>query len=808
MKDRVQAAVIGGGVVGASVLYHLTKAGWRDVVLIERSELTSGSTWHAAGGMHTLNSDPNVAKLQSYTIALYRELEEISGQSCGIHLTGGIMLAGTPERLDYLKVAQSKNRLLGLETEFISLDEAEAIFPIMDKRHFLGALYDANEGHVDPSGVTNAYAKAARLQGAEIYRHTPVVELSPTPEGGWLVVTDKGTIHAEQVVNAGGLWARELGRMVGLELPLLAMEHQYIVTDDMPEVAAHGRELAHCIDFEGEAYMRQEGRGMVLGTYERAGVPWARARTPMDFGHELLQPDLDRIAPSLEVAFEHFPALGNAGIKRTINGPFVFAPDGNPVIGPVRGLPGYWLATGVMAGFSQGGGVGLTLANWMVEGDPGMDVFAMDNARFGAWADRAYTHAKVQENYSRRFSITFPNEELPAAREQRTTPVYKELSAAGAVWGATYGLEQALWFSPEGQEQRETPSFRRSNAFDPVAAEVQACREGVGLFETSGFAKYQVTGKDSEAWLDSLLAGRLPKAGRIALTPMLAPDGRLRGDFTVARADRETFNIFGSGPSEGFHLRWFESRMNGAEVTVEAQGDNLVGFMIAGPKSRELLSRLAEGDVSANAFPFLSFARLHVAGVPTLVGRISFTGDLGYELWVAPEDQPRLLAELRSHGEDLGLRLFGSRALDSMRLEKGYGGWLREYSVDDEPYEAGLGRFVALGKGDFVGRAAAERTKAEGPKRRLVTLLVKTDDADAWGDEAVWHDGQVVGNVTSGGYGHFVRQSIALAYVPAELAANGASKEASFEVEILGERRPARLTASPPFDPSGARMRS
>ncbi len=803
MKDRVQAAVIGGGVVGASVLYHLTKAGWRDVVLIERSELTSGSTWHAAGGMHTLNSDPNVAKLQSYTIALYRELEEISGQSCGIHLTGGFMLAGTPERLDFLKLAQSKNRLLGLDTHFISIDEAEKLLPIMDKRHFLGALYDANEGHVDPSGVTNAYAKAARLGGAEIYRHTPVVELSRAPDSGWLVVTEKGMIHAEHVVNAGGLWAREVGRMVGLELPLLAMEHQYIVTDDMPEVIEFDGELAHCIDFEGEAYMRQEGKGMVLGTYERAGVPWSPETTPWDFGHELLQPDLDRIAPSLEVAFEHFPALGRAGIKQTINGPFVFAPDGNPVIGPVRGLPGYWLATGVMAGFSQGGGVGLALSNWMVHGDPGMDVFAMDNARFGAWADRAYTHAKVQENYSRRFRITFPNEELPAARPLIKTPVYDALDAAGAVWGATYGLEQALWFHPDGPGHTETPSFRRSNAHAPVGEEVRACRTGVGLFETSGFAKYKVTGADAEAWLDRLLAGRLPKVGRIALTPMLAENGTLRGDFTVARADTESFWIFGSGPSQGFHLRWFEGQKNGADVSVEAQGTALVGFMLAGPKSRDLLARLAEKDVSANAFPFLSFARMTVASVPAMVGRISFSGDLGYEIWVAPEHQPALLAALRAQGADLGLRLFGSRALNSMRLEKGYGGWLREYRVVDEPYEAGLGRFVALNKGDFVGRAAAERTKAEGPKRRLVTLLVDADGADAIGDEAVFQNGALVGNVTSGGYGHFVGKSIALAYVPADRAVDGAS----FEVEVLGELRPAALTAAALFDPDGQRMR-
>jgi dimethylglycine dehydrogenase len=543
---------------------------------------------------------------------------------------------------------------------------------------------------------------------------------------------------------------------------------------------------------------------MVLGTYERAGVPWSPESTPVDFGHELLQPDLDRIAPSLEVAFRHFPALERAGIKRTINGPFVFAPDGNPVIGPVRGLPGYWLATGVMAGFSQGGGVGLTLAHWMVDGDPGMDVFAMDNARFGAWADTAYTHAKVQENYSRRFRITFPNEELPSGRPVRTTPVHEELDAAGAVWGATYGLEQALWFHPDGPGHVETPTFRRSDAHGPVGEEVRACRTGVGLFEASGFAKYRVTGRDAESWLDRLLAGRLPLTGRIALTPMLAENGKLRGDFTVARAEPETFYMFGSGPSENFHLRWFEAHRNGEDVTVEALGTGLVGFMLAGPRSRDLLARVAQGEVSANAFPFLSFARMTVAGAPALVGRISFTGDLGYEIWVAPEHQKTLLAELRAQGADLGLRPFGGRALNAMRLEKGYGAWLREYTVDDTPFEADLGRFVALAKGEFVGRAAAQRAKDEGAKRKLVTLLVDARDADAGGDEAVWHGGEVVGAVTSGGYGHHVDRSIALAYVPVDLARDGTE----FEVEILGERRPAVLTAAAPFDPAGERLRS
>jgi dimethylglycine dehydrogenase len=338
VKSHVQVAVIGGGVVGCSVLYHLTKAGWRDVVLLERDELTSGSTWHAAGGMHTINGDPNVAKLQAYTINLYKEIEQISGQSCGVHITAGIMLAATKERFEFLKMMRSRGRYLGLDMEMISVDEAARRFPLMDKKHFIGALYNTLEGHVDPSGVTHAYAKAARVQGAEVYRFTRVKDLKQRPDGTWDVITDKGNLHAEHVVNAGGLWARECGRMVGLELPLLAMEHQYIISDDIPEVAASPTEMLHVIDFDGEIYMRQEGKGMLMGTYERAGVPWSERETPWNFGHELLPNDLERIAPSLEVGFEHFPKIGQAGIKRVVNGPFTFAPDGNPLVGPIRGL--------------------------------------------------------------------------------------------------------------------------------------------------------------------------------------------------------------------------------------------------------------------------------------------------------------------------------------------------------------------------------------------------------------------------------------------------------------------------------------
>ena len=803
MKTHTRAAVIGGGVVGASVLYHLARAGWTDVVLIERDELTSGSTWHAAGGMHTLNGDPNVAKLQKYTIELYREIEEASGQSCSIHITGGVDLAGTPERMDFLKVASARARYLGLGMELISVDEAARIFPLMDKRQFIGALYNPLEGHVDPAGVTQAYAKAARNLGAEVYRFTRVMDLKQRPDGSWDVITDKGNLVAEHVVNAAGLWAREVGRFAGLELPVLAMEHQYLITGEIAEVVASPQEVLHAIDFEGEIYMRQEGKGMLIGTYEKAGVPWAERQTPWNFTHELLPPDLDRIAGSLEVGFRHFPALERAGIKKIVNGPFTFAPDGNPVVGPIRGLRNYWVACGVMAGFSQGGGVGLALSNWMVHGDPGFDVWAMDVARFGDWATMAYTNAKVRENYSRRFRIRFPNEELAAARPLRMTPVYDRLKARGAIFGAAYGLEHALWFAPKGTEAREDVTYRRSNAHRPVGDECRAVRNAVGLSEISSFAKYEVTGPGAGAWLERILANKLPREGRLTLSPMLNDNGRLIGDFTVGNAGRDRFFVFGSGIAEQYHMRWFEAHPPPKGASIRSLRTELLGLGIAGPKSRALLARICRDDVSDAALPFLSFRALEVAMLPARIGRISFTGELGYEIWVPADCQLALYDALVSAGADLGLAHFGARALNSLRLEKSFGNWAREYRPLYTPGEAGLDRFVDVTKPHFTGRDAVLRDRASGPARRLVTFVVDADDADAIGDEPVWHDGEVVGWITSGGHGHCVGKSIALGYVPAALA----TVASAFELEILGERRAASLAREPLLDPQGERMR-
>ena len=803
MKTHVQAAVIGGGVVGCSVLYHLTKFGWKDVVLIEREELTAGSTWHAAGGFHTLNADTNMAALQGYTIRLYKELEEISGQSCGLHHVGGLTIATSPERMDFLKAARAMHRHMGLDTGIVLPDEIAKLCPVLNTDGILGALYDPLDGHLDPAGTTHAYARAARMQGAEIYQHNKVEELNPRPDGGWDVVTQQGTIRADHVVNAGGLWAREVGEMAGVWLPLQPMEHQYLVSDDIRQVYEREHELPHVMDPGGESYFRQEGRGLVIGIYEQDCDPWKVDGTPWDFGTELLPDNLDRIADSLEMAYHRYPCLENAGIKRVINGPFTFAPDGNPLVGPVPGLRNYWSACAVMAGFSQGGGVGLTLAEWMVEGEPSRDVFAMDVARFGDWCTREFTVARVRENYQRRFAITYPNEELPAGRPLHKTPAYDIWDKQRAVFGAAFGMEHVNYFAPEGEERFETPSFRRSNAHHIVAGECRAVRSAVGINEIHNFGKYEVTGPGAEAWLDHIMAGRMPKEGRITLTPMLSESGRLVGDFTVMRLGPARFQLTASYAAQAYHMRWFEDHLPDAGVEIRNISQERIGFQIAGPKARELLGRVTNADLSTAAFPFLGVQELAVGGIDAIVARVSYTGDLGYEIYVPAEKQPALYEALAGAGADLGLRPFGMRAMMSLRLEKGFGAWLREYKPDYTPMETGMDRFVNYRKADFIGRAAALAEKDNPPKRRLCSFIVDAADADVVADEPIWRGGKVIGFVTSGGYAHFSGKSVALGFVPVDTIAEGAK----FEIEILGEMRKATLFTEPLFDPKAERMR-
>ncbi len=804
MKTTTRVCVIGGGVVGASVLYHLTKLGWSDVMLVERSELTSGSTWHAAGGFHTLNGDTNMAALQGYTIRLYKELEALTGMSCGLHHVGGVTLADTQERMDMMLAERAKHRYMGLETEIVTPEEIRKLSPITNTDGIIGGLYDPLDGHLDPSGTTHAYAKAARMGGAEIVLRNPVIETNQRPDGTWDVVTQNGTIHAEHVVNAGGLWAREVGAMAGIYLPLHPMEHQYLVTEETPEVYERDSELPHVMDPGGESYLRQEGRGICIGFYEQNCDPWAVDGTPQDFGHELLENKLDRISDSVEFAYKRFPILERTGIKTIINGPFTFAPDGNPLVGPIPGLRNYWSACGVMAGFSQGGGVGLSLAQWMIEGEAERDVYAMDVARFGQWITPGYTRPKVTENYQKRFSVSFPNEELPAARPFQTTPMYDIWKSQGAVFGAQYGMEVVNYFAADGEADYETPSFRRSNAFEATAREVRSVREAVGINEIHNFGKYMVTGSGALAWLDTIMAGRIPKPGRMSLTPMLSDQGRLIGDFTVSCLTETRFQITASFGMQDIHMRWFLRHLPDSGVQIENVSSRRIGFQIAGPNARELLSRCTRADVSHGAFKFMDAKTLSVGMSDALVQRVSYTGDLGYEIYVDADNQRALYATLTEAGSDLGLKPFGMRAMMSLRLDKFFGSWNAEFSPDYMPAETGMDRFVSYTKSaDFIGKSAALNEKSAGPARKLCAFEVEALDADVVAYEPIWIGGKVQGFCTSGGYSHFAEKSVAQGFVPTELVSEGLE----VEIEILGEMRPARLITEPLFDADGARMR-
>ena len=802
MKTTTRVAVIGGGVVGCSVLYHLTKLGWSDVMLIERSDLTSGSTWHAAGGFHTLNGDTNMAALQGYTIRLYKELEEITGMSCGLHHVGGITLADNKERFDMLLAERAKHRYMGLETEIVGPEEIAKIAPITNLDGIIGALYDPLDGHLDPSGTTHAYAKAARMGGATIETHCKVIETNQRADGTWDVVTEKGTIHAEHIVNAGGLWAREVGAMAGVYLPLHPMEHQYIVTDDIAEIYNREHEHPHVMDPAGESYLRQEGRGLCIGFYEQPCKPWAVDGTPWNFGHELLPDDFDKINESIEFAYKRFPVLETAGVKSVIHGPFTFAPDGNPLVGPIPGLRNYWSACGVMAGFSQGGGVGLMLAQWMIHGETERDTSAMDVSRFGAgWINAGYTLPKVVENYQTRFSVSYPNEELPAARPLRTTPMYDTFDKMGAVWGAQFGLEVANYFAQGDEPRYETPSFRRSNAWEATKREVMAVRTAVGINEVHNFGKYRVTGKDARPWLDRIMAGRIPKKGRLSLTPMLSPKGKLIGDFTVSCLSETDFQLTASYGAQDYHMRWFLQNLDG-DVRVENVSDRLTGFQIAGPKARDVLAACTRSDISD--MRFMDVRPMIIGMTQCTVQRVSYTGDLGYEIYCDPMDQRALWSTLWTAGQEHGMKPFGMRAMMSLRLDKFFGSWMREFSPDYTPCETGMDRFIAWGKNaDFIGRAAAEAEHAAGATRQLVNFIVDADDADVVAYEPVWIDGTVQGFCTSGGYSHYAEKSVAYALIPRALVKDGLS----VEIEILGKMHKAVLVSQPLFDGDGARMR-
>ena len=800
MKSHYRVVVIGGGVVGTSVLYHLAKMGWSDVCLIERSVLTAGSSWHAAGGIHALNADPNIAQLQAYTIDLLSEIEKESGQNIGLHMTGGLTMAGTPDRWEWLQSAYRTFQSIGIEDcRLVSVEEAVELNPIMSGEGLLGGMWADREGYVDTTGTVHAYAGAAKKHGADVIEHNRVLELNQTLEG-WEIVTEKGTINCEHVVNAAGLWAKQVGRMAGIELPVSPLNHHYLVSDTIPKLEELDFEVPMTVDLEGFTYMRQDQKGLLLGIYEVDHEHWMMDGAPWEYGFELQKEDTDRIEKELIMGFERYPDLQNVGVKTWVNGAFTFSPDGNPLVGPVPGKRGYWTACAVMAGFLQGGGVGKSLAEWIINGEPEADVYGMDVARYGVFAEnKQYIKETTGQFYSRRFIMTYPNEQLPAGRPLKMAPAYSDMTEAGCQWGQSWDLEVPLYFGGKGFE--ETPSLKRSNAFDIVAAECKAVRENVGLLDISGFSRFEVSGAGAEAWLNTIFATKLPEAGRSRLAVALGEDGRLKGDLTLFNWGDGTYWIMGSYYLRRWHMRWFDDHM-GADVQVRDLGDEVCGFSLSGPNARKVIEKLSDGPVGD--LPFMGCGAFDIGMLRCKVGRMSVTGELGYEIHCRMGDHITLRKTLLEAGADVGIKEIGFNAMLSLRLEKSYGIWSAEFTQGYTPAMTAMDRWIDFDKEGFVGRdAALAERDGNGPAQVQVTLEIEADGADASGYEPIWQDGNKIGFVTSGGYGHTMGKSYAMGLVDVASAAEGTD----LTVHIVGVERSAKVIAPSPYDPKGKAMR-
>lgn len=802
MRTHTQAVIIGGGVIGCSILYHLTKLGWTDVVLLERDELTSGSTWHAAANIHGLHDSTNISRIQHYTMNLYKELEAETGQGCGVFQPGSLYLAQTENREHQLRLQAAKAKFYGMNFHEVSRDEAERLHPLVNYDGVRCIMFEPEGGNVDPSGVTNAYAAGARARGAEIHRFTPVTGTEQQLDGSWIVRTSNGDIHTQWVVNAAGLWGREVAALAGIELPLQPTEHQYFVTEAISKIADMGRRLPSVADRDGEYYLRQEGQGLLVGAYEKDLRFWAEEGTPLDFAHELFADDLDRIEENMMRAIERVPAIGTAGIKRVINGPMIWSPDSNVLYGPHPDLKNYFCCNGIIPGFSQSGGMGLMSAQWIIEGESHYDMFAWDVARFGKWADKAFTKARVGDQYARRFAIHFPNEEREAGRPVRVRPIHELQKTLGGVFGLNYGWEHAQWFADK-PGIKDTNGFTRQNWFEPVGRECRMLREKAGVIDISNFAKYRVRGTAAADWLNAIFANDMPKTvGRSCLTPLIGVRGGIAGDFTVTRLGDAEFMIIGSGMAERYHQRFWDMVPMPDGVTFESLTDAMCGFNVAGPMSRNLLQRLTNTSLATADFPFMRSKQIELAGIDCLALRVSFTGDLGWELHCKTEDQLRLYNALLEAGRPYGAGPVGGRALMSLRIEKGYGSWSREYSPEYWPQEVGLEALIKLDK-DFLHKDAYLAIKDKAPREILSLIeILDTTKADATGGEPIFDmDGNGVGRVTSGTYGYGVKKSLALCYL------KNVSPGDEVKVMVIGLPHKGIVLKEPPFDPKGALLR-
>jgi dimethylglycine dehydrogenase len=818
MKNQARVVVIGGGVVGVSTLYHLAKKGWTDVTLLERTELTAGSTWHAAGLLPLFNMSYTVGQLHKYSVDLYKRLPAETGQEVGFHVTGNLRLATCRDRMDeYLKYCGTANTI-GVPFRVISPDEVKALWPLVNlgdgvgTPKIVGALYHPDDGHIAPVDLTMALRKGARAAGAEICEQTEVLGVERVRSGEWKIRTSQGDIVCEHVVCATGNYARATGRMFGLDVPAIPVEHQYIVYDEAPELKAYraggGRELAVLRESDASYYLREERMGWILGPYEKGAPARFADGVPATFGKELFAGDLERMLPHVEAAMKRVPCLEHCGIKTIVNGPISYTPDGSPMIGPAWGLRNVWLNEGHSFGVTAAGGSGWQLAEWIVEGEPGIDMLGVDPRRFGAYAGKRYTVAKNEETYRNVFTIHYPDEERHDARPAKTSPVYDKLDRRGAVWGQRYGWERANWFAPAGVERRDVWSFRRSNYFAHVGNECRLMRGKVGVIDLTPFTKHEVSGLGAEAWLDSLVANKVPAStGRIALCHALTKKGGIRSEFTITKLGPDHYYLVSAGAAERYDGDYLQKMLPAdGSVALRNVTTGRGTFVVAGPKARDVLARLTDTALDNASFPWLTGQVIAVGlAVDVYALRVNFIGELGWELHFPIEYANGLFDALFAAGEEFGIGMVGMRAMESLRIEKSYRMWGSDLTPDYTPFEAGLDRFVRMNKGDFIGRAALERQLAAGIPHRFVTLEVHgVTDADPLGNEPLFAGGALAGRATAGYYGHVLGKSLALAYVDAAHAALGTA----LEIEILGERRKATVLRESPYDPENARLRA
>ncbi len=811
MKKQARVVVIGGGVAGVATLHHLAKKGWTDVVLIERKELTSGSTWHAAGLLPLFNMSYSVGQVHKYSVALYQGLEEETGQDVGFKKVSNIRLAMNQDRMDEYHQYAGVAATIGVEVKFITPDEVKDLWPLCNTDGLVGAIVHPEDGYIQPADVTQAMATGARNMGAEIYRQTCVTGIEQTPSGEWLVKTDKGDVTCEHVVSATGNFARQTGAMVGLDLPVIPVQHQFIVTEPHPEIQqrqADGLpEMGVLRESDGSWYLREEAGGFILGPYEK-GAPCCYVDGPhADAEYELFQEDLERLEPHIEAAINRVPAFGEVGVKEVYNGAICYTPDGNPIIGPAWGLRNFWLSEGHSFGITAAGGAGWQLAEWIVEGEPTIDMLGVDARRYGDYATKAYLRVKNEEAYENVFVIHYPDEERPAGRPLRTAPCYERMKELGAVFGQKFGWERPNWFAPEGTPQEDDWSFRRSKWFEHIGNECRNVADNVGLLDMTAFAKCRVSGPGAEAFLDQLVANRLPKSvGRVNLCHALNARGGVHSEFTIMREAADSFYLVSAGAFQRLDHDWLCKHMpDDRSVTFENITNQLGVLVVAGPKARELMQRVSVADFSNGAFPWLSARHIEVGLAPSLAARMNFVGELGWELHHPIEYQNHIFDAVMEAGRDLGIKPFGIRAMDSLRLEKSYRLVGTELSIEYAAYESGLDRFVHPNKGDFIGRDALVEWQQKGFSWKFATLEVDdATDADALGNNPIFKGGETVGRATGGGFGFRIGKSLALAMIRPELAEAGTE----LEIDILGTVHKATVVEESPYDPTNERLRA